>query len=202
MIRRAGEHARLVEVAAGQHPADVAAALKQRWPDALTDVVPGHDTVLAVWNNAPPEDAEIAALTAGAGESLQRAQEPEVVIPVTYDGADLATLAATLDLSVEALIVRHTAARYRVGFLGFLPGFAYLLGDDPLLEVPRHAEPRPSVPAGSIALGGTYCAVYPRASPGGWQLIGTTTLTLFDPSAEPPALLTPGAAVRFEAVAP
>lgn len=200
MIRPAGEHARLIEVAGDQTPADVAAALRCTWPAELVDVVPGHETVLAVWAGLPPAAHEIEAAASTPPASAADVRTEPVVIPVVYDGPDLAAVAAAVGLSIEGLITRHTAIDYRVGFIGFLPGFAYLVSDDHTLHVPRHADPRPSVPAGSVALGGEYCSVYPRASPGGWQLLGTTAETLFDADRSPPALLEAGMQVRFTAV--
>ena len=119
---------------------------------------------------------------------------------MTYDGPDLAAVAEHTGRSPEEVARRHAAASYRVGFIGFAPGFAYLLGGDPQLAVPRRDEPRERVPAGSVALAGAYTAVYPSASPGGWQLIGRTTVRVFDADRRPPALLEPGARVRFEAL--
>jgi KipI family sensor histidine kinase inhibitor len=98
---------------------------------------------------------------------------------------------------VAEVVSAHTATPWRVGFGGFAPGFAYLVGGDPRLEVPRRAEPRPSVPAGAVGLAGRYSGIYPRSSPGGWQLIGHTDAVLFDVDADPPALLQPGMTVRF-----
>lgn len=94
-------------------------------------------------------------------------------VAVRYDGADLAEVAASAGMSIAAVVEAHAAARYRVSFLGFLPGFAYLEGLDPRLWVPRRATPRARVPAGTLAIAGSYSAVYPHASPGGWSLIGT-----------------------------
>lgn len=198
MIRPAGDHSALIETG-DRAPADVAAALRQTWPQDLVDVVPGHETVLATWTDSPPPAEAITAAFASTAPTSPMTGRT-TVIPVVYDGADLSSVAVTTGLSVEGLIARHTATEYRVAFLGFLPGFAYLVSDDPTLHVPRHTDPRPTVPAGSVALGGEYCSVYPRESPGGWQLLGTTSATMFDPARTPPALLTPGASVRFEAV--
>jgi KipI family sensor histidine kinase inhibitor len=97
-----------------------------------------------------------------------------------YDGPDLKAVAALTGLSVAEVVAAHTATPWRVGFGGFAPGFAYLVGGDPRLEVPRRPEPRPSVPAGAVGLAGRYSGVYPRSSPGGWQLIGHTDAVLFD----------------------
>jgi KipI family sensor histidine kinase inhibitor len=100
-------------------------------------------------------------------------------------------------LSVDEVIAAHFGTDWKVAFGGFAPGFAYLTRGDPRLEVPRRREPRTSVPAGSVALAGEFSAIYPRSSPGGWQLIGRTDAVVFDAGREPPALLQPGAVVRF-----
>jgi KipI family sensor histidine kinase inhibitor len=120
-----------------------------------------------------------------------------VVLDVRYDGADLAGVAAEVGLDPDEVIRRHSAGRYVVAFCGFAPGFAYLTGLDESLHVPRLAEPRTTVPAGSVAIAGEFTAVYPRASPGGWRLLGTTDAELWDLARTPPALLVPGTAVRF-----
>jgi biotin-dependent carboxylase-like uncharacterized protein len=125
----------------------------------------------------------------------------EAEIAVTYDGADLAEVAELTGLTVAEVIARHQAADYRVGWLGFAPGFAYLTGLDPMLaRVPRLATPRVSVPAGSVAIAGGLGAVYPVTSPGGWRLLGRTSAVLWDSARQPPALLAPGMRVRFRAV--
>ncbi|WP_255990143.1 5-oxoprolinase subunit PxpB [Chitinolyticbacter albus] len=126
-----------------------------------------------------------------------------IEIPVRYggeQGPDLAVVAALLDLAESEVIERHTAAEYVVYCLGFLPGFAYLGGLDARIAVPRRAEPRRRVPAGSVGIAGNQTGVYPLASPGGWQLIGRSDIQLFDPYRETPVLLAPGDTVRFVAV--
>ncbi len=134
--------------------------------------------MLAVWAGPPPAAHEIEAAASAPPTSVAELRTEPIVIPVVYDGPDLAAIAATVGLSVESVIARHTAIDYRVGFIGFLPGFAYLVGDDGALHLPRRDNPRAEIPAGSVALGGEYCAVYPRASPGGWHLLGMTTATV------------------------
>jgi KipI family sensor histidine kinase inhibitor len=123
-----------------------------------------------------------------------------VELPVTYDGPDLAEVAELTGMTVADVVARHTGATYTVAFGGFIPGFAYLVGLDPALRVPRRPSPRERVPAGSVAMADEFTAVYPAATPGGWRLLGTCTTTMWDLDRDPPALLTPGTSVRFVAV--
>jgi len=123
--------------------------------------------------------------------------QEEIEIVVRYDGPDLADVARLTGLSAEEVVRAHTGTPWRVAFGGFAPGFGYLVGGDPRLEVPRRDEARTRVPAGAVGLAGTFSGVYPRESPGGWQLIGTTDAVLWDLDREPPALLRAGATVRF-----
>jgi KipI family sensor histidine kinase inhibitor len=97
------------------------------------------------------------------------------------------------------VVTRHTSAEHVAAFLGFQPGFAYLTGGDERLHVPRRDVPRTQVPGGTVAIAGPYSGVYPRDSPGGWRLLGSTTAVMFDPAGEPPALIAPGDRVRFVA---
>ncbi|MEO8803624.1 MAG: 5-oxoprolinase subunit PxpB [Rudaea sp.] len=126
-----------------------------------------------------------------------------VEIPVCYGGEfglDLDAVAVHAKLPTQTVIERHSAVEYQVAMLGFAPGFAYLLGLDSVLHTPRRADPRVRVPAGSVAIGGEQTGIYPRESPGGWNLLGCTPLTLFDPARNSPALLAPGQRVRFRAI--
>jgi KipI family sensor histidine kinase inhibitor len=139
------------------------------------------------------------------GVDVESANSPphggaDVVIDVTYDGEDLDEVARLAGLSPADVVAVHTASPMRVGFGGFAPGFAYLVGGDARLDVPRRAEPRTRVPAGSVGLAGEFSGVYPRVSPGGWQLIGRTDAVLWDIQRDPPALLTPGTWVQFRAI--
>jgi KipI family sensor histidine kinase inhibitor len=125
-----------------------------------------------------------------------------VEIPVAYGGEhgpDLADVAAHTGLTPAEVVRRHSAGEYIVYLLGFLPGFAFMGGLPPELATPRRAEPRTAVPARSVGIGGEQTGIYPLVSPGGWQLIGRTSLELFDPTAESPTLLRPGDRVRFVA---
>ena len=138
-----------------------------------------------------------AAGTGGAHHRPDDHAGPTVEIPVTYDGPDLADVAALTGLTPAEVVAAHTGRPWRVGFGGFAPGFAYRVDGDPRLAVPRRREPRTTVPAGSVALAGAFSGVYPRSSPGGWQLIGRTDAVLWDADRPEPALLVPGAWVRF-----
>lgn len=133
------------------------------------------------------------------GESVQTASASrrEIEIPVVYDGEDLPVVAAATGLSVPEVIACHQQPLYTSAFCGFAPGFAYLSGLDPRLHVPRRDTPRARVAPGSVAIAGPYSAVYPSASPGGWHLLGRTSMTVWDPTRSDPALLAPGTLVRF-----
>jgi KipI family sensor histidine kinase inhibitor len=165
----------------------------------LVDVVPGHRTVLVTWEVEPSSEELIAlaqrAIAADESSTDVRVHE----IPVRYDGRDLDAVSELTGLSVDELVARHSGAEYTAAFLGFAPGFAYLVGGDERLHVPRRAEPRQRVPSGSVAIAGPYSGIYPREGPGGWQLLGTTEVVLFDPAGRPPALLAAGDRVRFAA---
>jgi allophanate hydrolase subunit 1 len=119
------------------------------------------------------------------------------VIPVIYDGDDLADVAAACALTEAEVIERHTASQYRVVMLGFTRGFPYLAGLDAALRLPRRSTPRPRVPAGAVAIAGEHCGIYPSASPGGWHLLGRIAVDVFDPRREPASLFAAGDRVRF-----
>jgi KipI family sensor histidine kinase inhibitor len=148
---------------------------------------------------------------AGRGAGPAGSNTPEALgsdaqtleIPVRYggrDGPDLEQVAASLGLSPQEVVRRHAAPSYRIFVLGFAPGFAYLGPLPPELRLPRRAEVRQRVPAGSVAIAGEQTAVYPFETPGGWHILGRTELVLWDPAADPPALLRPGGRVRFAPV--
>jgi KipI family sensor histidine kinase inhibitor len=170
----------------------------------VVELVPAARTILVAIDPArlPLESAAtwVRRIPAEAGSRWAGATADPVAIPVVYDGEDLAATAALLAVSPEALVAAHTAAEWRVAFVGFAPGFGYLVSDGWPFEVPRLGAPRPRVPAGSVAIAGAFGGVYPRQSPGGWRLIGRTGATLWDPGSAEPALLAPGRRVRFEAI--
>ncbi len=168
----------------------------------VREVVPGMNNLTVELDPAAPDlESILQALRAGWNESdVASLSLRQIDIPVHYGGAagcDLDEVARHAGLSVADVIRLHSSAEYTVYFLGFLPGFAYLGGMDPRLATPRRKQPRVAVPAGSVAIGGQQTGVYPLASPGGWQLIGHTSLRLFDPARDPPSLLLPGDTVHF-----
>ncbi|MDO5630013.1 MAG: allophanate hydrolase subunit 1 [Mobilicoccus sp.] len=207
MIRRAGDTALLIDLADLEevHRFDAAVRVAQEEGRApfteLIDVLPAASTLMVT--TAPGGDLaalekalaelDVDALAAREDDSTETSVEIEVV----YDGPDLDEVAELTGLSTREVIEAHTATPWRAAFGGFAPGFFYLVDGDPRLEVPRRSEPRTAVPPGSVALAGTMSAVYPRQSPGGWQLIGRTEQTMWDTSATPPALLAPGTVVTF-----
>jgi KipI family sensor histidine kinase inhibitor len=163
----------------------------------VADVVPGARTVLVeLLPGAEPSDALVRALEA---EPPKPAAKEGTLheIAVTYDGEDLPAVAASIRLRPEDVIELHTSAEYTVAFIGFQPGFPYLLGLPEQLAVPRLSSPRVKVEWGSVAIGGEYTGIYPASTPGGWRLIGYTDAILFDPARTPPSLMAPGDKVRF-----
>jgi KipI family sensor histidine kinase inhibitor len=195
-IRPAGDRGALIELPDNAAAVHLARALTGR--GEFVDIVPGHRTVLVTWAAAGrPQDLD--ALVESALATGRPPPEPgrRIEIPVVYDGVDLDEVARLVGLSPEEVVERHVAAEYLVAFIGFAPGFAYLVGGDKRLEVPRRQRPRVRVPAGSVAIAGPYSGVYPRDTPGGWQLLGRTSVSLFDAQGSRPALLAVGDLVRF-----
>jgi KipI family sensor histidine kinase inhibitor len=162
------------------------------------ELIPGARTILVPYRPSAvtPQQIVRSALSRNLGDRVP-GESTLIDIPVRYDGEDLSEVAGLLGVSTEALVAMHTGGEYSVGFTGFAPGFAYLSGGHPDLDVPRRQTPRTRIPAGSVALAGTFSGVYPRESPGGWQLIGTTEVPMWDLDRERPALLLPGDRVRF-----
>ena len=168
---------------------------RQGWGDTLVDVVPGATTVLLDGVDDPDRVAgEIATWSV---PRLNGGPVMTVEIFCRYDGPDLADVAHYWGVTEAEVVTIHTSLSHRVAFCGFSPGFAYIDGLGERWQVPRRAAPRPAVPVGSVAVGGTFTGVYPRTSPAGWQVIGHTDATLWDPGRDPPALLAPGTIVRF-----
>ncbi|SMH31628.1 sensor histidine kinase inhibitor, KipI family [Rathayibacter oskolensis] len=198
-----GDRAVLVEVADLDSALALSSALERTRAAGVLDLVPAARTVLVVLDTGLLALTDAArwiratAATADSAEAGVGGRRHDLL--VRYDGADLAATAQALGWSSEELVRRHTATPWRAAFGGFAPGFAYLLALGPWPEIPRRAEPRTRVPVGSVALAAGWSGVYPRSSPGGWQLIGSTEATLWDVERNPPALLAPGDEVRFRA---
>lgn len=165
--------------------------------EGVEELVPAARTLmLHVGSQANASDLA-SALLGRMIAARETAGTRMIEIPVVYDGADLAEVADRLGLTTAEVIRRHTEAEYRVAFTGFAPGFAYLFAPGSGLAVPRRQTPRTRIPAGAVGLAGEFSGIYPRESPGGWQIIGTTPLEMFDPAREPASLLAPGDRVRF-----
>lgn len=196
-----GSTAVLVELDSLDEVLGMYAALTEDRPAGVVELVPAARTVLVVVDRAQTSLAAVQAALRRTIPQRGRATSGEhLEVPVVYDGADLEDVARLLDCDVAELVRRHTAEEWTVAFSGFAPGFGYLTSASQSWDVPRRPTPRTRVPAGAVALAGEFSGVYPRESPGGWQLLGRTELVPFDLSREPAALLRPGVRVRFVAV--
>jgi KipI family sensor histidine kinase inhibitor len=200
-----GDHALMVQCDSTAEVLAWAAALLDARLPGVVDIVPAARTVLVKldsprYQGITRQRLHQLHIAAGAVPPAPADRRADVVIDVVYDGPDLTEVADRTGLTTAGVINAHTATLWRVGFSGFAPGFAYLVDGDPRLRVPRRPEPRTSVPAGSVGLAGEFSAVYPRQSPGGWQLIGHTDAVLWDIERPAPALLTQGMWVQFRAV--
>jgi KipI family sensor histidine kinase inhibitor len=202
-----GDHALLLQFGSTAEVLAWTEAVRDAALPGVTDVVPASRTVLVKLDGAryrAPTRQRLAALRLDRSAVAEAAEptghEADVVIDVVYDGADLDEVARLTGLDIDAIVAAHTGTLYRAGFGGFAPGFAYLVGGDERLHVPRRAEPRTKVPAGSVGLAGEFSGVYPRESPGGWQLIGRTDAVLWDVERENPALIMPGMWVQFRSI--
>ena len=198
-VRPMGDSALLVEAGSSAAAQELRRVLLEQSLPGLRQLVPGQDSLLVA---VDPLLTDLDALARRLPELARRPAQSSVPrqheIPVRYDGADLDAAARRLGMEVVELVRRHTAALYTVAFLGFAPGFPYLTGLDPQLHLPRHPDPRIQVPAGSVAVAGEFCGIYPAATPGGWNVLGRSELRLFDPTRGSPALFVPGDRVRFK----
>lgn len=202
-----GDRALLLEFDGSSEVLAWTAAVREADLPGVVDIVPAARTILVAVAEtrlqAPTrlrldrmkltEKAVAASAAPGDGAA-------DVTLDVVYDGEDLEEVARLTGLSPDDVVAAHTGTLWRVGFSGFAPGFAYLIGGDERLAVPRRSEPRTKVPVGSVGLAGEFSGVYPRESPGGWQLIGRTSAVLWDIDRDDPALLAPGLWVQFRAV--
>lgn len=201
-MHRVGEAALLADYPDTTAVLAAAAAVQELAPPHLIDLVPAERTLLLVGAAARDLGPLRELLRSLPVPAARTGTGAEVSVGIVYDGEDLAEVAELLDLSTQALISAHSSTLWRAAFSGFAPGFAYLVADTsptsaPPWEVPRRSAPRTAVPAGAVGLASRYCGIYPRSSPGGWQLIGRSDAALFDVDRYPPALLAPGTRVRF-----
>ncbi|MGY2875196.1 KipI family sensor histidine kinase inhibitor [Marmoricola sp. URHA0025 HA25] len=196
--RQVGQHALLVECADADEVASAYAALTERTDDLRAlDIVPAARTVLLDGLADLVAAAELVAALSPATRAPVPTDVRDVELPVTYDGPDLDEVARQWDVTTSEVARVHRDTGFVVAFCGFAPGFAYCTGLPEDRVVRRREQARPRVPAGSVALAGEFTSVYPSASPGGWQLIGSTRVPVWRPDADPPALLAPGTRVRF-----
>jgi len=213
-IREAGDSAVILQLEAGvpqrrneidaevnSRAIRIAEGVRQRRIRGVRDVVPTFRSVAVFFD---PLATDLNAIVEALEERSDQRQPQEagrvVEIPVVYGGdagPDLASIADAAGLTAEAVVARHASRAYRVFMLGFLPGFPYMAPVDEAIAAPRRPTPRARVAAGSVGIAGRQTGIYPRESPGGWQIIGRTPLELFDVAKTPPALLAPGDTVRF-----
>lgn len=191
---------RRVDTALNTRAIALGAALRSR--RGVRDVVPGYATVTVHYD---PDRVSFRALSSAIENLVQRRPRPPAAgrlhrIPVVYDGPDLVDAAAALGLTTDELVRLHTHPTYRCFMIGFAPGWAYLGSLPDRLRLPRRAVPRTAVPAGTVAIAGSQTGVYPLPTPGGWHLLGRTSVPMFLPEANPPSLLATGDRVRFFAV--
>lgn len=198
---RCGDTGVLVELSTLEDVLALHADLDTRPIPGMMDLVPAMQTLLVKFDPkvTTPEQVRDNIKT----RSPRRAQQQNgevLTVPVRYDGEDLAMASWLLGISAAETVRRHTGQAWTVAFVGFSPGFGYLVGDRGGLHVSRRDSPRTRVPAGAVALAGEFTGIYPRESPGGWQIVGHTDLKAWDLDRDPPALLTPGTRVCFESV--
>lgn len=198
VLRRCGDRGWLLDLEDNTMVHRWAAAVREADLGGVVEVVPGLTTLLVTLDARVTTPAALGSALA----SLQPGAEVENgiehhVIDVRYDGEDLDEVVRLTGLTREEVVAAHTGTPWRVAFCGFAPGFSYLVGGDSRLQVPRRDEPRVRVPAGAVAIAGEFSSIYPRPSPGGWQLLGHTDAVLWDPDAEVPTVLSPGSIVQF-----
>ncbi|MCO4264875.1 carboxyltransferase domain-containing protein [Pseudarthrobacter sp. MDT3-26] len=199
-VRPVGTTAVLAELSGLHDVLALQALLLERPLPGQVDVLAAAETVM-VKADSPAAARRMTARLLEMDLTVQSHAEGKLVqIETVYDGDDLAEVGRLTGLGTDGVIAAHTGQVWTVAFGGFAPGFSYMVGENQVLEVPRRSSPRTAVPAGSVALAGNYSAVYPRKSPGGWQLIGRTAATMWDLSREQPALAAPGDRVQFQAV--
>lgn len=187
--------------------------IQEQKPSYILDIIPAYSSITIVYNPLSFTGSDVIPETiihqcfkdAIQQTENKRSSEPGNIIriPVCYHPSlapDLESLCHQKQIAIDTLITLHTKKTYRVFMNGFLPGFAYMGTVDDRIATPRHASPRKQVPAGSVGIAGYQTGIYPFESPGGWQLIGRTSATLFNLHSDNPCLLKPGDEVQFYAV--
>jgi KipI family sensor histidine kinase inhibitor len=193
-ILPSGDHGVLIELDDLDQVLGYYTALTTDPPADVVDIVPAARTILVTTSGSLDElSRTLRAVEPAAGT---RTTGDLIEIPVSYDGEDLQDVADLLGCSSAEVVERHTGEEWTVAFCGFAPGFGYLTGSSSW-DIPRRKSPRTKVPTGAVALAGEFSGVYPRESPGGWQLIGRTDVRIFDQERDPAALFHPGRRVRF-----
>lgn len=200
-VRPMGDRALLVDTLSSAEAQNLRRALLSASFPGVRELVPGYCSLLLITD---PLAVDLDALADRIPEFLRAPATARAArshdVPVRYGGEDLATAAKQLGMSAEEVVRRHSGATYVVAFLGFAPGFPYLTGLDPKLSLPRLTTPRVRTPEGAVAVAGEFTGIYPQSTPGGWRVLGLTTLKLFDANHETPALFAPGDHVRFKAL--
>ncbi len=200
-VLRCADSALLVELADLPAVQALHGELRESTPDGVLDMVPAARTLLLRLDPGRCDPAAVERAVRDVRVGQRRGHDGGLLrVPVVYDGADLAEVAKLTGLTEREVVHEHTEVPWTVAFGGFAPGFGYLTGGSPKLAVPRRGESRTRVPPGAVGLAGEFSGIYPRESPGGWQLIGRTDLEIWRTDREPPALLRPGVRVRFEEV--
>jgi inhibitor of KinA len=206
VIEQLGDDALLVTFAraiswdVGARVRTVAQRIRDMHLPSVTDVVPAYTTLAVYFDSRAVSFTTISSLIADLAEVMEievDASSTLIEIPVRYDGPDLAEVAERTRMTQDEVIEKHCSRIYRAYMTGFAPGFTYLGDLDEALVLPRRTEPRVRVSAGSVAIAGVQTAVYPLVTPGGWHLIGTTSVAMFDVQRDPPALIRAGDSVRF-----
>ncbi|MFD3596304.1 allophanate hydrolase subunit 1 [Nocardia sp. NPDC058640] len=208
-IRPAGDRAMLITLDDPRPVQRLASALRVHAIAGVEDVLPAAETVLITMHSVNYGTQVRRELISLLDRLDQQPPQPDVSrgtvdeniveIPVRYDGEDLPEVARLLDLSIPEVIASHTGTVWHCAFVGFAPGFGYLTSPDGRLTVPRRARARTAIPPGAVALAAGYSGVYPRGTPGGWQVIGTTDLRMWVVDRDPPALVRAGSSIRFVA---
>jgi len=206
IIQQLGDNALLVTFArtiswdVGIRVRSAARRIRDTHLSSVTDVVPAYTTLAVYFDSRAVSFATVSSEVAtliGDADAASDDRSTLIEIPVRYDGPDLAEVAERTGLTQDELIEKHCSRTYRAYMTGFAPGFTYLGDLDEALVLPRRTSPRVRVPVGSVAIAGAQTAVYPLVTPGGWHLIGTTSVAMFDPARDPPALVRAGDSVRF-----